>query len=120
MALAAALPFQVGLVSSQAAYTDIFLGTGRLLPTLPQLLWEFIFINLVLMLFNLIPLAPLDGDKIAQYFLPPSWADTFERIRPYGPLILMLLFIGGPILGVDILGWILGPPLQFLIGLLVG
>jgi Zn-dependent protease len=120
MAIAAALPFRVGLISAQVAYSDALLSSGRLLPTVPQLLWEFIFINLVLMLFNLIPLAPLDGDKIAQYFLPPSWAETFDQIRPYGPLILMLLFIGGPALGVDILGWILGPPLRFMVNLLVG
>jgi Zn-dependent protease len=72
------------------------------------------------MLFNLIPLAPLDGEKVAMYFVPPSWKQTLREIRPYGPVILLALFIVGPYLGLDILGWILGPPLRFLVRLLIG
>ena len=71
------------------------------------------------MFLNLIPLAPLDGDKIADYFLPPSWAQALARIRPYGPMILLVLFMSG-YLGVNILGWILVPPTEFIFGLLVG
>jgi Zn-dependent protease len=116
MAILAAIPFRLGLIS----VTDAFVSSGELLPSLPEFLYHFITINLVLMLFNLIPLAPLDGEKIADYFFPPSWSDFLARIRPYGPMILLLLFIAGPYLGFDILGWILGPPLRFLFGLLVG
>jgi len=89
-------------------------------PTLPQILLEFIVINLVLMLFNLIPLAPLDGEKIAAYFLPPTWSNKLAQIRPYGPMILMVLFIAGPYIGIDILGWIIGPALQFLFRIFLG
>jgi Zn-dependent protease len=85
-----------------------------------MILLEFIVINLVLMLFNLIPLAPLDGDKIADYFFPPMLARFFDRIRPYGPVILLLLLVGGPALGLDIIGWIIRPPMQALIRLLLG
>ncbi len=116
LAILAAIPFRLGLVSVEQA----FFSSGTLLPTLPQLLLEFIIINLVLMLFNLIPLAPLDGEKIVDYFFPPSWSDFLARIRPYGPMILMVLFIGGPYLGINILGWIIGPALRFLFSALVG
>jgi Zn-dependent protease len=116
LAILAAIPFRLGLVSVNEA----FAVSNGILPTLPQFLYHFITINLVLMLFNLIPLAPLDGDKIADYFFPPSWSDFMTRIRPYGPIILLILFIAGPYLGLDILGWILGPPLNFLFKLLVG
>lgn len=116
LAIFAAIPFRVGLLPVGAA----FVPASGLLPSLPQFLYHWITINLVLMLFNLIPLAPLDGEKIADYFFPPSWSDFLARIRPYGPMILLLLFIAGPYLGFDILGWILGPPLRFLFGLLVG
>jgi Zn-dependent protease len=116
LAILAAIPFRMGLLSIYDAYAP----ASGLLPTLPQFLYHFITINLVLMLFNLIPLAPLDGDKIADFFFPPSWRDFLARIRPYGPMILLLLFIAGPYLGFDILGWILGPPLRFLFGILVG
>ena len=116
LAIFAAIPFRLGLISVEA----VFAPANGLLPTLPQFLYHWITINLVLMLFNLIPLAPLDGEKIADYFVPPSWSDFLARIRPYGPMILLLLFIAGSYLGLDILGWILGPPLRFLFTLLVG
>jgi Zn-dependent protease len=116
LAILAAIPFRLGLVSLEA----VFAPSAGFLPSLPQFLYHFLTINLVLMLFNLIPLAPLDGEKIADYFFPPSWSDFMARIRPYGPMILLVLFIAGPYLGLDILGWILGPPLNFLFGLLVG
>jgi Zn-dependent protease len=108
LAILGAIPYRLGLIS---IYSDSFANT---------LLLEFVIINLVLMLFNLIPIAPLDGDKIADYFLPPAWSDTLARIRPYGPMILMVLFIAGPYLGIDILGWIIGPALRFLFSALVG
>ncbi len=116
LAILAAIPFRLGLVAIEQAY----FGTGGLLPSFPQLLLEFIIINLVLMLFNLIPVAPLDGEKIADYFFPPAWSDFLARIRPYGPMILMVLFIGGPYLGIDILGWIIRPALSLIFNALVG
>jgi Zn-dependent protease len=108
LAILGAIPYRLGLIS---VYSDSFANT---------LLLEFVIINLVLMLFNLIPISPLDGDKIADYFLPPTWSDTLARIRPYGPMILMVLFVAGPYLGIDILGWIIGPALRFLFSALVG
>jgi Zn-dependent protease len=116
MAIVAAIPFRLGLVSR----FDTTTTAGQIFPTPGHLLMEFVFINLVLMLFNLIPLAPLDGEKIAEYFFPPSWARFFDTIRPYGPLILLVLVFAGPALGFNILGWILGPPMRALLRLLVG
>jgi Zn-dependent protease len=107
MALIAAIPLRLGLVSAS--------GGGFV----SQLLLEFVWINLLLMLFNLIPLAPLDGDKIVDYFFPPQLQRVWDSIRPYGPMILMLLFLS-PMLGVNILGSILGPPMQLMFRLLVG
>ena len=116
MALVAAIPFRLGLVSVVAAITS----PGKIFPSLDKFLYEFIFINLILMLFNLIPLAPLDGEKVFEYFLPPSWSNIFNQIRPYGPLILLALVFLGPTIGFDLLGWILGPPMRALLQLLVG
>jgi len=70
------------------------------------------------MLFNLIPLAPLDGDKIADYFFPPSWARALERMRPYGPMMILVLFIGLPYVGVDIYSMLITPVLYNLLSLL--
>ena len=120
MASLAAIPFQLNLFSMDDLYASFAAQTTSILPTAAGFLWDFISINLVLMLFNLIPLPPLDGDKIADYFMPDSWRDQMARIRPYGPMILILMFMVGPYLGVDILGFLLGPPFRFLINLLVG
>jgi Zn-dependent protease len=83
-------------------------------------LWEFITINLILMLFNLIPLAPLDGEKILDFVLPPNFRNFFENIRPYSPIILLVLLFGLPLIGIDVIGTILRPPLIFLTRLLTG
>lgn len=114
MAIVAAIPFRIGLVSIYDAQLAMVSSASHFLPTLPQILYLFIYINLLLMLFNLIPLPPLDGEKIAEYFFPPSWSRFLEAFRPYGPMILMaVVFLG-------ILGKIIGPPLGILMRLLVG
>lgn len=112
LAMIGAIPFQLGLISP-------FGATGTFLPTPSQLMNEFVVLNLVLMLFNLIPLYPLDGEKIAIHFFPANVRSTLEQIRPYSPLILLGLIFLLPMLGVNVLSVILGPPLQFLYRVLV-
>ncbi|MBN1145769.1 MAG: site-2 protease family protein [Anaerolineales bacterium] len=116
LAILAAVPFRVGLADVYEGFTV----EARLFPTFSQFLVEFLQINLVLMLFNLIPLAPLDGEKVLEYFAPPNWAPTLDSIRPYGPMILLVIVIVLPMFGIDLIGWIIGPPLQALLLLLVG
>jgi Zn-dependent protease len=117
MAVFAAIPFRLGLVSISSAFVST--NTSHLLPTVPQLLLTFIEINLILMLFNLIPLAPLDGEKIADYFFPPSWSRVMDQIRPYGPMILMGVIFVGPLVHLDIIGWVIGVPMNYLLRLLL-
>lgn len=50
----------------------------------------FIFINLSLMLFNLIPIPPLDGSKILRLFLPNS---AYQQLEQYGFLLIIVLFM---------------------------
>ena len=97
----AAIPLRLGIV-------PFSISTG-LLPSAYLFLRIFIQINLLLMLFNLIPLAPLDGEKAAQSLFPASWVRFLDTIRPYGPLILMVLVFVLPSVGIDIIGWTLLP-----------
>lgn len=114
MAVIAAIPFRLGLVSYADAVLAIQTRSSHLLPTFPQILFVFIQINLVLMLFNLLPIAPLDGEKIAEYFFPPSWVQFLDAIRPYGPIILMaIVFLG-------VTSYLISPPLSFFMRLLIG
>jgi Zn-dependent protease len=77
-------------------------------------------VNLGLMLFNLLPLAPLDGDKIADYVLPEKWSRKLDIIRPYGPLILIVIVMVLPMIGVDLIGWVVSPVQSRLFFLLTG
>jgi Zn-dependent protease len=83
-------------------------------------LLQFVWVNLFLMLFNLLPLFPLDGEKVLAYFLPANLARGLETIRPYGPMILMAFIFVLPMLGVDVIGGVIRPVLNFLAGLLTG
>jgi len=112
LAILAAIPLRLGLVP--------FRFSSGMLPSIFSFLLEFISINLLLLLFNLIPLAPLDGEKIVEFLFPPSWANFMETIRPYGPLILMALIFVGPMVGIDLLGLILRPALLGLRSILIG
>jgi len=111
LAIIAAIPFQAGLVS--------WTPSSALLPSIGSFLAEFIFINLILFFFNLLPIFPLDGEKVLEYFLPPSAQDTLARLRPYGPMILLALLFVGPMIGFDILHWLVGTPAQRIFQLLV-
>ena len=116
LAVLAAIPFRLGLVS--VFYASV--PNDATLPTQEQFLYEFISINLLLMLFNLIPISPLDGEKILEFFLPPSLAKIFDTIRPYGPIILMVIICVLPFMGVNVLGTLIYPPLNAMRSFLLG
>lgn len=79
------------------------------------------YFNVVLGVFNLIPLAPLDGFKVALGALPREMARSFARLEPYGPGILMTLLLLGmiPMFGFG-LGDIIRPAITAVSLLLVG
>lgn len=54
-----------------------------------------IFANVLLMVFNLLPLPPLDGGRVAVGLLPGPWAWRLSRVEPYGFFILIGLMITG-------------------------
>ncbi len=116
MAIIAAIPFRLGLVSS----AEIQSSMPTLLPNVATFLSIFIEINLLLMLFNLIPLFPLDGEKVIDYFLPPSGQQFMDNIRPYSPIILMVLLFVLPFLGFNVIGSIIFPALNNISHFLIG
>ncbi len=116
MAILAAIPFRLGLVSIQS----IGLASKSILPSFPQFLLTFIYVNLLLMLFNLIPLFPLDGEKVLEYFLPPAGVRVLENIRPYSPMILLAILFVLPFFGINLIGMIIQPALLSITGFLIG
>lgn len=112
LALLGAALLRSGLASNMPPQT--------FLPSAYNFLASFIFINLFLALFNLVPLAPLDGDKIADYFSPPSVAHVLDTLRPFGPVILILVLFVGPSFGFDFIGRFVYPPVLNIFHLLLG
>jgi Zn-dependent protease len=61
------------------------------LPLGIRILFSFALVNLLLGLFNLLPIPPLDGSAIVERALPGAWLPHWYRFRPYGFLVLFLL-----------------------------
>ncbi|RME48108.1 MAG: site-2 protease family protein [Chloroflexi bacterium] len=111
-ALLFAIPLRLGILPS---------GFGsRMFPSFTSLFGTIIFINIALAVFNLIPLAPLDGYKVALAVLPREFANRLRQIETYGPIILILLVFLPNLAGVDVLGKIMFPPIRFLYSLMTG
>lgn len=93
----------------------------RLMPTgthLPILLREIVILNLVLMIFNLIPLPPLDGSSILTFiFRRGQLLQTLER---QGFLLLFALIVFDALAGGRVLGLLIGVPVFTLSHLLLG
>lgn len=100
MAILAILPIRFGWIS-------LTNSSGGFFPTPIGFIGEFIGINLLLFVFNLLPISPLDGEKVVEFFIPTSAQAFFVRIRPYGPIILMVVVFGLPYLGINVIGTIL-------------
>ena len=91
-------------------------------PILGLVLQQFVVINLILMVFNLIPIPPLDGSKVLFALVDRR---TEYQIRPfleqYGMLLLLLLILSSFFTGGEsILGRVLSPIVQGIYGFLVG
>jgi Zn-dependent protease len=87
---------------------------------LVNFLLEFIVINIMLFLFNMIPIAPLDGDKILEYTLPEAWKSKFETVRQYGSYILFGMMIIGRFTKFDVFGFLMDKPMSHIFALLTG
>jgi Zn-dependent protease len=67
---------------------------------LQAMLFQGLYLNLILIAFNLIPIPPLDGSHVMKYLLPVSWAVRYQQVGRYGIVILLiLLWLPGSILG---------------------
>ena len=62
---------------------------------------QFIWTNLSLLVFNLVPLYPLDGEKVVGYFIPQSFRRSWQLIQSHGSQILIICFFLLPYLRIN-------------------
>ena len=107
VATLAALPFRLGTVSFRGGIDS-------------QILEALILWNVVLAIFNLLPIAPLDGFKVVLGILPRAAAALFERTERFGMVILMVIVLVDVLTPLRILSVILLPAIRTIAGLLLG
>jgi Zn-dependent protease len=71
-------------------------GISEGLAILQRMMLRGVWLNLVLCVFNLIPIPPLDGSHLLYHALPPAWATRYRQIGQFGfiPLLILLMFFG--------------------------
>jgi Zn-dependent protease len=93
---------------------QIAVRNGIDLGQLGSFMFWFIWINILLAAFNMIPIPPLDGHKILMGILPDFWRPVLAPLEQYGFMILLLLFFIGGRIGGSIVGGMINPVQDFL------
>lgn len=105
--LAAAAGPLSNLVLAMASAAGLKLAGGAAPPAVEFLLSRSVAINLALAFFNLLPIPPLDGSRIADGLIPFAWRGAWNRFSSAGAVILVALFLVPQLFGLGIGGWVM-------------
>jgi Zn-dependent protease len=79
-----------------------------------------VYLNLILAVFNMIPIFPLDGSRVLTGLLSPQAAARYATFERVGPIVLLAVIFVGYFSGVSLIGWLILPPVWALGGLFTG
>jgi Zn-dependent protease len=88
-------------------------GESNVSVPVATLLTRMVNLNVLLAVFNMLPIPPLDGGNVLSGLLPPNLAEVFNKIRPYGFLLLYALILSNGF------SYIVIPPARFILSWLL-
>lgn len=74
-------------------------------PNFVEFIIQFFRLNIILAAFNLFPIPPLDGSRVADYFMPQELRPTWEKFYNSGPIILIVAIVLSNVFGLPIFGF---------------
>ena len=92
------------------------LSTGSYIVS--QICWNVIYLNFLLAFFNLIPVPPLDGSKVLGMFMTDEAYLKWTYQERKGMMILFIIIVASNIMGLNIIGRVVIPPVRFMMRLL--
>jgi Zn-dependent protease len=85
------------------------LGESNVSAPIAMLLSRLVYLNVLLAVFNMLPIPPLDGGNVLAGLLPPNLATLFNRVRPYGFVLLYALILSNGF------NYVVIPPARFIL-----
>ena len=110
--VAAAGPASNVVLAFLAAFISLAIPYDSGAGPVAEFLARAVQLNLLLAVFNMLPIPPLDGGNVLAGLLPPSLARVIDSLRPYGFLLLYALIL------TDVYAYLVAPPYLFLRSLL--
>ena len=123
VAIVFAIPIRLLLGAAPQIFSATLVPANpNLFPSVGQVLYDLVFWNVLLFVFNLVPLGPLDGRYILRMFLPPNLEYPYENFQDrYGMMLLFgLIFVSFVIPQINVFGVLIGEPTTALTRLLLG
>jgi Zn-dependent protease len=114
----------INIVMALATIVVMALLVGTVPPTeggAAGFVWDnlrnFTLINVMLAVFNMLPLPPFDGSHVVEGVLPRPLAAHYAKLRPFGLVAMILLFVAVPLLfpQYNLIGQLIGPPVNWVL-----